>query len=254
MSAVTAIMEIKLCGQQGPDSVHVRDAMELLAGIEKAARALSLEADAGLALVEINTGSAKYALRKIALGAAAASMLTYALSSGDYDQLPSEARVGIREALVAVKRLDRTVEIRWNREDPLPAITIDSTTPVPSATSTSTCQTIVYGTIETVGGKTPGVVIRADGGAKFRVHTTTDQAMTLANRLYQPVRVAGVAEYKIEDLSVVSFEAAEIEPFERISFAAAMGELRGALADAWVDRSVQEMIADLRGDEGEDDA
>jgi hypothetical protein len=250
----TAIMEIKLCGQQGPDSVHVRDAMELLAGIEKAAKALSQEADAGLALIEINTGSARYGLRKIALGAAATGMLTYALSSGDYDQLPSEARVGIREALGAIRRIERTVEIRWNRDDALPAVTIDGNTPVPSATATSTCQTVVYGTIETVGGKTPGVVIRSDGGAKFRVHTTAEQAKVLGNRLYQPVRVTGVAEYRVEDLSVTAFEAAEIEPFERVSFAAAMGELRGALADAWGEGSVKDMLADLRGGEEEDDA
>lgn len=153
-----------------------------------------------------------------------------------------------------MKRLDRTVEVRWNRDDALPAVTIDSATPVPSATATSTCQTIVYGTIETVGGKTPGVVIRADGGAKFRVHTSAEQAKVLGNRLYQPVRVTGMAEYKVEDLSVTAFEAAEIEPFERVSFAAAMGELRGALAESWVDGSVQDMLADLRGGEGEDDA
>jgi hypothetical protein len=244
------ILEIRIHGPESPDVVHVGDALTFLAGVEKAVKACSTEEGAGLALVKIRKGSAKYGLRQIAIGAAAASLITYGLTSGDYSQLPADARVGLRDAIGVAKRMGWTAEIRWQETDEQPAATITPDTVPPSATATLTCYTTVYGAVEVVGGQTPGVAVRTDAGDRVRVTTTTEVAQVFGNHLYRPVRVTGEAEYRVEDMGIVRFAAsAEIEPMQEASFASVMGELRGALADGWSTATVEEMMADLRGAE-----
>jgi hypothetical protein len=245
------VMDIRIVGPASPESVHVGDVLQFLAGIEKAAKACSTDAHAGLALVKVRSGSARYGLRQIAIGAGAAGLITYALASGSYEQLPAEARVGLRDAVSVAKRLGWVAEIRWDEADDLPAATITADTMPPSEAATSQCETVVYGVVEVVGGKSPAVVIRTDGGERVKVVTTTEQAKHLASQLYQPVRIAGAAEYRVEDMCITGFNNPQIDAFEGLSFAAVMGELRGALADGWSDSTVEAMLADLRGAEEE---
>jgi hypothetical protein len=246
---MAAVMDIRIRGPDGPDVVHVGDVLAFLAGIEKAAQACSTEDGAGLALVRIRHGSARYGLRKIAIGAAAASLITYALSSGSYDQLPAEAKVGLRDAIAVTKRMGWAAEVRWDETDEQPSVVITGDTVPPSATATAACETSVYGVVEVVGGRTPGVAIRTDAGDRVKVATSTEQAKLLGNHLYQPVRITGTAEYRTEDMGITGFSKADIEPVEEATFASVMGELRGALAEGWSDLTVEEMMTDLRGEE-----
>lgn len=248
MPADTPIMEIRIRGPESPEMVHVGDALAFLAGLEKATKACSTEDGAGLALVRVRKGSAKYGLRQIAIGAAAAGLISYALTSGDYSQLPGEARAGLRDAIGVVKRMGWSAEIRWKETDEQPAATITPDTVSPSANATATCITTVFGVVEVVGGQTPGIAVRTDAGDRVKVVTTAETAQVLGNHLYRPVRVTGEAEYRVEDMGVVRFtSSAEIEPMEDASFASVIGELRGALADGWSTATLEEMMADLRG-------
>jgi hypothetical protein len=174
-------------------------------------------------------------------------MITLALSSGSYDSIPADARSGLRDAIKINQRMGWTTEIRWSEEDEHPAVVIDANTTLPDPNSVSTCETTVYGIIETIGGKTPAVVVRTDGGDRVRCPVSAEVARSLANRLYQPVRITGLAEYSIESMAIEMFITAEIEPFEEVSLSASMGELRGALAIGWDETPVGVIMRDLRG-------
>lgn len=243
----SAVIEFRIRGPQGPADVSVSDALKVLSGLEQALCALTGVRGSAIAVVDVKGGSARYLVHARHIAIAAIQAVTFAVGSGVYDDLPKDARVGLRSMIRGIQDRGWHADVTWSQEDKAPSIEIGPGTAVPDPDATMTCETTAYGYIEQVGGKAPHVVVRLDSGARVTCPANEDLARQLALRLYQPVRVSGLAEFRLEDFGLARFSSATIEPFEDAGFAAVMGELRVALADAWDPESPSQMLEDLRG-------
>ncbi|MGE5585805.1 MAG: hypothetical protein ACM309_09810 [Bacillota bacterium] len=115
-------------------------------------------------------------------------------------------------------------------------------------------QTVLYGTLQRIGGITPKAVIAPDsGGRGISCDISRELAKQIAPRIYTRICVTGVAEYDIADWSILSFKIEAPLDYEELPVTEALARLYKASPKAWEGiADVQAYISRLRSEEGDD--
>lgn len=172
-----------------------------------------------------------------------------AIARGQHDSLPERAsrgahalaqlaeRWGRAEVYVGqelIARIERTVE------RPEPVIVRG--------------QSVLYGTLQRIGGLTPKAVIAPDsGGRSISCDISKELAKQIAPRIYTRVCVTGLAEYDVTDWSILSFRIDAHPEYEELPVTQALARLYRASPKAWEGiGDVEAYISCLRSEEGDD--
>lgn len=110
-------------------------------------------------------------------------------------------------------------------------------------------ETTIYGELIRVGGATPHILVRTVEGRTQSFQVNFELAKELANRLYTVVGLVGIAEWRANDLSLVSFRVNEILDYQETAIAEAVAEL-SKIAKRYFDDidDVSEYVKNLRSE------
>lgn len=110
-------------------------------------------------------------------------------------------------------------------------------------------ETTIYGKIERVGGAQPKVRIRIDEENVLYLDVDEELAKTLANRLYEKVKLDGTAKWRKGDYKIHDFKIKDVSDFTGGKITDAFQELKGTVGKYYDDiDDVEKYFDNLRYD------
>ncbi len=243
-----------------PERISARNLGRILTALEKVVIVLAQqiapelpESDLFISLVDVkhgNSGDYTIALPLPSIQLAAFNQFTTLLEKNALDKLPPTA-IEQADEIAKVSRKEGYVisfAARTNGHIARTTINPDTKYVVPLQSHVEG-ETVIYGEIERVGGKTPQVVIRISENQTIAAKCSRKMAELLSPHLYKTRGLKGIAKWRLEDFEIVEFMVTDLEPYEAIPIERALSDLRdvaGPYYDAIDD--VEGFINDQRDD------
>ncbi len=156
----------------------------------------------------------------------AAQKLVTALQSGDFKNVAFAALRAFSPILKFVRKHDCTANLKIEYAQQQTEATITKATNIEVAYSISG-QTELYGEVKRSGGVEPKVQLQTTDGQTLYCDTTESIAKKLGARLYEKVKVAGLATWDVKTFKIIDFEIDRVvEDYNPLPADQAFAELR----------------------------
>lgn len=245
-----------------PQTVGLRNLLEILANFEAAvavtakSHALAGEAEAELHLVSVGDGSDRLTFAATERAYRAASTITRAIATDDFESVPLVAHESLRRLSKCSRSTGWTFRLSTRRNGhaagtrTLPevieaAITPDKELMLPTEV---TGATTLLARVDRVGGESsPTASVYLERGEKLTVELRDKvMAQSLGDRLFQVVSLDGIATWNYETWSIKRFVVQRIGEFEDTSAKEAFRALSEAAGNRWESVDPMEFVAELR--------
>jgi hypothetical protein len=189
--------------------------------------------DTGISLVGVQNSSLLLAFRARATVQFTAAFLaiTTALSQQDYTRIPT----GCIEQLKSIQSLVRSkgcdAQFLKNREE-YASINASTTIAVPQ-TGLLRGETVLYGSVRFVGGKTPRTRIELDTGEVISCFISRQLATGLGKRLYKKVILKGMAAWSSLDYTLLDFKIESFQDYNPLPPATLFAQLSESIGQYW---------------------
>ena len=182
----------------------------------------------------------------------APKLISQAISTNDYSNVPTEAR----KALCKVS--DQTVKKKWSVEfledtslQIEPAI-ISKEHKVPLDNNKLMGATTIFGRCFRVGGETkPKAGIRLFNGGTLYIDVSEQMARELARSLYEEVGIEGTATWQTDNWEIEDFKAIRITDYHSTDPKTAFEKLAEVSKGCWDGVDAEEFVRSLRAEEDE---
>ena len=253
------LFEIRLTGGGLlPETLPIQELADILKSVELILGSVAIDQNQGLnsedfivGLVHSEKGSArlKFASTLSEVAMAALMIITSAISTREYNNIPTNAIKGLKDLSNYTAKRDCDLQIykEGSFSAPLAEISANVSLSLP-CDLTVTGKTIIYGQILRIGGAEPKVAVRTLDNDLLYCTLSESLARLLANSLYETVGLAGSATWELKSYRILEFNAEEIIPYHHGDLLSAFASLRKAVDGAFDDiDDVEEYVLALRG-------
>ena len=174
-----------------------------------------------------------------------------AVTKQDYTKLPSSSFDALDTIMIFVRKRQCTAEFATLNGQRTVVAKITPDTNI-IRTPMLTGETIIFGKVVRVGGRTPKVMVELVNGQTIYCDSGIDIARQLGSKLYSVVGLVGLAHWDAESLKMEQFAIKGLTAYEESPLTDAMNELAKIAGAYYSDiNDVDKYIAGLRGSESE---
>lgn len=235
------VLELRLFGDGiRPEIFKAREVGVLFASLEEALKQYIAANDKGvdiesLFLSPIGIGNDSLGLKfhpnvtKYFVGAFTA--VSSAIASNNISSLPAKSADHVYSIQKIARAKNCSAEFKRNGEI-LAEITPNSE--IKLSLDIIKTETIIYGSVQKVGGEEPTVWVTIDNGERFVLKVNREQAKDLSHRLYEEVGFRGSAVFAASDHSLIDFKVTEvIAQYNPLQLNNAFKEIRAIVGKYW---------------------
>lgn len=226
-----------------PGTISASDLAVVLSSLEKSVIPVVLVDHPGVRREDVFLGLVEVTSKSVGLGfrpsdrqliVPAIEKWATAFDSGDFSDLP-------RECFDASTQLVRLAKDRRYRLglglNGTRLLQIHADTRISRDIKHLKGSTVLYGTLEDVGGLEPRIVLRLDDGRRLSVKVNKERATEIATRLYSRVGLSGVATWDRGEKSLMDFQVTGIEPYKETPIRKAIARVGELLSPYYADVS-----------------
>jgi len=254
------LIEIRLAG--GPDVVPGRirskDLAEVIEAVEDMIASVIVRDNPklskdnlviGLTNIKDESVGLQFSPQPGELAFEALSIISEAIEEDSYENLPSSTIKSLQNVSTFTKRHDCTAHFTSNNGDQVTYATITPETEI-TYPSPLKGETVIYGNVLRVGGKTPKVMFETVGGDVLYCDSDRETAKKLGKKLYELVGLQGIAQWDAIDLHIVAFNIGGITDYTKTSISDSFKQLSGLIGEHFSDiDDVDGYISEIRSGE-----
>ena len=255
------LIEIRLTGNEIlPSNVRAGDIADILIAVESMIESVVARDNPGLekesvlvGLVNISAGSVRlqFSSQSPETVLPAYEEIADALSTDNYRGIPSSSINSLQKLSEYSRKQKCKIEFiaRNGNERKLTEITPETEI---KRTPLLKGETVLYGQIIRVGGRTPKAMLETIDGKTIFCDVDRDIARKLGNKLYLSVALYGLAQWDSETLLIEKFSIKELRDYESRPITESISQLANLTRKYYADvTDVDEYIAAIRGVEGD---
>lgn len=254
---MTTLIEITVSGKDiRPETIKAGDVAEILGAIERMvenqvfAKYPDLDPEkviVGLVNIRSSSLGLQFVSEVPEASIPAFREVGHAVSTRDFTGWPTSSMDALKKIVAFTRKRQATTEfaIQDGHRDVVATITAETK---PEKRLPLTGETVIYGQVVRVGGKTPKVMIETVDGQIIYCDVEKAIAAKLGERLYRVVGLVGVAHWDTQSLKIDEFRVVGSIPYEERPLVDAMDELSKIAGPYYADvQDVAKYISDIRG-------